>query len=67
MRNSFKDLVKVLKFQDTLKAEGFSPIGWYDGMLVWKKNAEGSVTRILTDIDTTRIFPIDNLNAIYLG
>jgi len=36
-------------------------------MLVWKKNAEGSVTRILTDIDTTRIFPIDNLNAIYLG
>jgi len=72
MKNSgsFKDLITMIRNQDSLRADGFSPIGWLHGKLVWKKGAEeSSATKILNDndINPERILQVDTVNAIYLG
>jgi len=69
-KGSIKELINMLKNQDSLRADGFSPIGWLNGKLVWKKGAEeSSATKILNDndIDPERILQVDTVNAVYLG
>jgi len=64
-----KELIRFLKNQDALRASGFGPIGWYNGMLVWQKDPkEPSATRILdlTSETLSRIFPLDEINAVLL-
>jgi len=68
--NSFKELFVVFRNQDVLRSDGFEPVGWLNGKLVWKKGAEeSSATKILNDndIDPERILQVDTVNAVYLG
>jgi len=67
--NSFKELLQMLRNQDLLRADGFRPIGWYQGKMVWKKNAtekESSATKILV-LDSEKVLPIDDINAILIA
>jgi len=73
MKNSFKELIVVFRNQDLLRSDGFRPVGWYNGMFLWKKNAteeEESSTRVLKSEEVSkivsRILPIDSLNAVIL-
>jgi len=66
-KGSFEELINMLKTQDALKKDGYQPIGWYQGQLLWGKNfPNASVTRILLDddVDQGKVFPIDSINAV---
>ena len=69
MKGDFKELLKMIRNQDLLRSNGFSPIGWFEGRLIWKRDAkedEISVTKILTSISSS-VKTLDDINAILIS
>jgi len=63
-RGSFQEFLNFLRVQDTLKAQGFKPVGWTHGFLLWSRTEEGSVTTVRKDVPLERVRPLDDVNAL---
>ena len=58
-----KELIRGLKNQGELRAQGFVPYGWCRGYLVWDKDtAKRSITRVFPE--NTDIKFVDSFNAL---
>jgi len=64
MRGNFEDLLQFLRVQDTLKTQGYVPIGWACGFLVWSREGSGNVCTVRDDVRPEDVVPIDSVNAL---
>jgi len=63
-KDSFAEFLGTLRTQDVLRSNGYKPVGWSNGYLVWSREDSGSVCTVLNDVRHEDVVPLDSMNAL---